>query len=71
MKRSVNFRRKSRRVTAGDIIHTLRRLGASDEQIKLAVQDQDRVCENCGEPMKYHVGGVERGLCKNKPEPQS
>ena len=33
-------------------------------QQTLALDDAN--CSACGEPMKYHVGGAKRGLCKNR-----
>jgi NADH pyrophosphatase NudC (nudix superfamily) len=27
--------------------------------------EENRLCSNCGEPMKTHVGGAKRGLCMN------
>lgn len=36
-----------------------------NKRLVILPENEDRKCENCGEPMKYHVGGAERGLCKN------
>lgn len=30
------------------------------------LQADDAICSACDEPMKYHVGGAKRGLCKNR-----
>jgi len=35
------------------------------EYLSPTLRPGGRLCKNCGEPLENHVGGVERGLCKN------